>query len=235
MITCMIVDDEPLAVQLLEDYIAQSGSLRLAFKCYHAMDALRFLKQQPVDLIFMDINMPKLTGMELASLLSPEQKIIFTTAYSEYAVQSYEKNAIDYLLKPITFDRFLKAVSKVEKLVDTKADEKELSKDMEGKAVFVKSGKSIVKISIDDILFVEGLKDYVCIHTQSEKLVAYKRMKDLEETLPTHFMRIHNSYIVNLDRVSRFEENHLFLGQERIPISDKYRDQFLRQINRRLL
>jgi two-component SAPR family response regulator len=117
MITCLIIDDEPLAVQLLEDYIAQTEGLQLSHKCYNAMEALTFLKNNEVDIIFLDINMPKLTGIELSSILPETQKIIFTTAYSEYAVESYEKNAIDYLLKPITYERFIIAIKKVEKLL----------------------------------------------------------------------------------------------------------------------
>lgn len=234
MIKCLVVDDEPLAVQLLEDYISQTDFLQLTFKCYHAMDALRFLKQQPVDLVFMDINMPKLTGIELASLVSPSQAIIFTTAYSEYAVQSYEKNAIDYLLKPITFERFMRAATKAEKVLVGEKPGSSQPESSDDNSVFIKSGKSLVKLALDRILFIEGMKDYVTFHTPDDKLVAYKRMKELEETLPQNFLRIHNSYIINLGFVNRFEDNHVYIANERIPVSDKYREQFLEKISSRL-
>jgi two-component system, LytTR family, response regulator len=235
MITCLIVDDEPLAVQLLEDYIGQADFLSLAHKCYNAMDALKFLKGQEVDLIFMDINMPKLTGMELSSLLPPGKKIIFTTAYSEYAVQSYEKNAVDYLLKPITFERFMKAVVKAEKLIAGERPASTVATSVDNSSFFIKSGKSLVKLAFEKIFFIEGMKDYVTFHTSGEKLIAYKRMKELEETLPANFLRIHNSYIVNVQYVNRFEDNHVFINNERIPVSEKYRDAFFEKINSRLL
>jgi two-component system LytT family response regulator len=228
MMTCLIADDEPLAVKLLEDYIRQCGSLQLVHKCYSAMDAHKFLKQQSVDLLFLDINMPKLTGMELTSLLNPLQKIIFTTAYSEYAVQSYEKNAVDYLLKPISFERFMKAVDKAEKLVGLPAaDSKTLNS-------FIKSGKAIVNINFDKVIFIEGLKDYVAFHTADEKIVVYKRMKELEETLPANFIRVHNSYFVNMSHISKVEDNQVYAGVHQIPVSDKYRDIFLERVKKGL-
>lgn len=235
MMTCLIVDDEPLAVQLLEDYIRQTDFLYLVHKCHTAMDALGFLKKNEADLLFLDINMPKLTGMELTSLLPADQKIIFTTAYSEYAVQSYEKNAVDYLLKPITFERFMKAAVKAEKLITGGKGQENNVVTSAAQSVFIKSGKAMIKVAYDSILFIEGLKDYVTFHTTTEKLVAYKRMKELEETMPAHFIRIHNSYIVNTQHITRMEENHVFTGEERIPVSEKYRDLFMEKINRRLL
>jgi two-component system, LytTR family, response regulator len=236
MISCLIADDEPLAVQLLEDYIRQTDFLLLSHKCYNAMEALRFLKTNTVDLLFLDINMPKLTGMELASLLSPHQKIIFTTAYSEYAVQSYEKNAVDYLLKPVTFERFMKAAVKAEKLFA--AEKTEVSNTISSAdtaSVFIKSGKAIIKVAFDKIIFIEGLKDYVTFYTVDEKVVVYKRMKELEETLPANFIRIHNSYIINSHHINKVEDNHVFTGTERIPVSEKYREYFLQKITNRLL
>jgi two-component system, LytTR family, response regulator len=236
MISCLIADDEPLAVQLLEDYIRQTDFLQLSHKCYNAMEALGFLKTNAVDLLFLDINMPKLTGMELASLLSPNQKIIFTTAYSEYAVQSYEKNAVDYLLKPVTFERFMKAAVKAEKLFATaKTETGNTICSADTASVFIKSGKAIIKVAFDKIIFIEGLKDYVTFYTVDEKVVAYKRMKELEETLPANFIRIHNSYIINTYHINKVEDNHVFAGVERIPVSEKYRECFLQKITNRLL
>ena len=230
MITCLIADDEPLAVQLLEDYIQQVGNLHLLHKCYNAIDAHRFLKQQAIDLLFLDINMPRLTGMELASLLSPGQKIIFTTAYSEYAVQSYEKNALDYLLKPISFERFMKAVAKAENHFAEPIPEIPSVPQ-----TFIKSGKAIVNIDFDKVIFIEGLKDYVAFHTSDEKIVVYKRMKELEETLPAKFIRIHNSYFVNAKHISRVEDNQVFATDRQLPIGEKYRESFLQRIKAGLL
>jgi two-component system, LytTR family, response regulator len=236
MISCVIIDDEPLAVQLLEDHIRQTDFLYLVHKCHNAMDALAFLRSNEADLLFLDINMPKLTGMELVSLLSPRQKIIFTTAYSQYTVQSYEKNAVDYLLKPITFERFIKAVNKAEKLIAAERQAAgENSSSGDAGMVFVKSGKAIIRLELEKIICIEGLKDYVTIYTTSEKIVVYKRMKELAEELPVDFIRIHNSYIISIRHVSRMEDNHVLAGTMRIPVSEKYREGLLLKINGRLL
>ena len=230
MMTCMIVDDEPLAVQLLESHIRQAGNLQLLHTCYHALEAHQVLKRRPVDLLFLDINMPRLSGMELVSLLSPGQKIIFTTAYSEYAVQSYEKDAVDYLLKPISFERFMKAVDKAEKWMQQPA-----ARDTATASVFLKSGRTLVNIQFDSVLFIEGLKDYVAFHTLEEKIVVYKRMKELEESLPPYFVRVHNSYFVNTRQISRVEDNQVVIASRQIPVSEKYREPFLQKIRTGLL
>lgn len=228
-LSCMIVDDEPYAVNLLEEYTAQVSYLQLAHKCYNALEALDFLKSNTVDLIFLDINMPQLSGMQLSSLFPAGQLFIFTTAYSEYAVESYEKNAVDYLLKPITFDRFLKAVNKV-----LKEQESPVAKQQED-ALFLKTGKTIIRLQYDEIYFVEGLKDYVVFHAGSGKHIAYKRMKELEENLPVQFSRVHNSYIINRAHIRKIEDNQVFLIDAAIPISDKYRESFFATVNHQLL
>ncbi len=235
MISCLIADDEPLAVQLLEDYIQQTNFLCLKHKCHTALDALNFLKKNAVDVLFLDINMPKLTGIEMTSLLPPSQKIIFTTAYSEYAVQSYEKNAVDYLLKPITFERFMKAAAKVEKLHENSFSMDETLVQKEQSHTFIKCGRSIKKIAFNSIMFIEGLKDYVSINTTEEKLITYKRMKDLEITLPSNFLRVHNSFIVNLNSVKRYEENTIYIDNNQIPIREKYKEFFLAAIRKYVL
>jgi len=223
-IRCLIVDDEPLAVNLLEQYVLQVPFLSLSGKCYNAMEALLFLHKEEVDLIFLDINMPKLSGLEMAGSLSAHM-IIFTTAYSQHAVESYEKNAVDYLLKPITFDRFVRSVNKAYNLY---------KKDNEP-VFYIKSGKTIIKINMDDVLFIEGLKDYVTIYTAGNKHVVYKRMKELEDSLPGNFSRVHNSFIVNRDHIEKIEQNQVFIAAQSIPISDKYREGFLKEVNFRLL
>lgn len=228
-LSCMIVDDEPYAVNLLEEYIIQVPYLQLVHKCYNALEALDFLKNNRVDLIFLDINMPQLSGMQLSSLFTPDQLFIFTTAYSEYAVESYEKNAVDYLLKPITLDRFLKAVNKVLRLQQSPADKKTEP------VLFLKTGKTIIQLQYDNIWFVEGLKDYAIFHTSSGKHIAYKRMKELEENLPVQFCRVHNSYIINRKHIQKIEDNQVCIMDNRIPVSDKYRESFFEKVNHRLL
>lgn len=235
-ISCLIVDDEPLAVNLLQQYIESVPYLELAAKCYNSIEALSFLHKQKVDLIFLDINMPKLTGIELAKTLSPQQKIIFTTAYSEYAVESYELNAVDYLLKPITFDRFIKAVNKVVDHFKVSEEEQSIVVPVqEERHFFVKSGKAIVQIFFHEIYFIEGLKDYVSFHTTSGKHVVYKRMKDLEAILPEQFFRVHNSFIINRQHIRRIEDHHVSIGNELVPVSEKYRDSFYSLINKKIL
>lgn len=232
-IQCMLIDDEPYAVNLLEEYILQVPYLQLQHKCYHALEALEILKSGSPDLIFLDINMPHLSGMQLASLLPPKQLFIFTTAYSEFAAESYEKNALDYLVKPITFDRFLKSVMKASSLLSLPAEP--VQPAIAPQKLFLKTGRAIVQLEYQEVFLIEGLKDYVVFHTSSGKHIVYKRMKELEETLPANFSRIHLSYIVNRDHIRRIEDNHIFINQERIPVGEKYREQFLGRINKDLL
>jgi len=235
-INCLIVDDEPLAVKLLEQYVESVSYLRLAGTCHSAIEALSQLHQQKIDLIFLDINMPRLTGIELAKTLPQQQKIIFTTAYSEYAVESYELNAVDYLLKPITFDRFIKSVNKA--LEFFKISEEEQSfviPPQQEQHVFIKSGKAIVQIFFNQILFIEGLKDYACFHTKGGKHMVYKRMKELEILLPDNFLRVHNSFIINRNHVRKIEDHQVYIENELIPVSDKYRDRFYEAIQKQTL
>ncbi len=231
-IQCLVIDDEPYAVNLLEEYISQVPYLQLQQKCYNALEALDYLNHFQPDLIFLDINMPHLSGMQFASLLPPGQRFIFTTAYSEFAAESYEKNAVDYLVKPITFERFLKAVMKVVNGGNTaNADQPPAP----SRRLFLKSGKAIIQVDYEDVLYIEGLRDYVVFHCRQGRHIVYKRMKDLEGILPVNFSRVHLSYIINRDHILRFEDNHITIGQERIPVSDKYRESFLQTINQRLL
>ncbi len=230
-ISCLVMDDEPYAVNLLAEYIAQVPWLSLEHKCYNALEALDYLKTNNVDLIFLDINMPQLSGMQLTALLPAGQRFIFTTAYSEFAVESYEKNAVDYLLKPITLDRFLKAVNKAAPLFQPSSSVTETT----GQELFLKTGKTIVQLRYDEVCFIEGLKDYVVFHTAGGKHIAYKRMKELEEGLPSQFSRVHNSYIINRNHIQKIEDNHICIQDQRIPVSDKYRESFFEKVNHRLL
>ncbi|MBC5992193.1 LytR/AlgR family response regulator transcription factor [Pontibacter cellulosilyticus] len=223
-IKCLIVEDEPKAASLLEEYIHNISFLELCHKANNAMEALDYLNTAQVDLAFMDINMPGLSGLDLSDLLKGKLKVIFTTAYSEYAVQSYEKNAIDYLLKPITFQRFMQASLKAKEAIKlaNKAEGKEESKD----TIFLKSGKKIVQLNWSEIYYLEGYQEYVAVVTDHEKILVYKRMKEMEKLLPPQFMRVHNSFIVNITKVKKVEDNHIYILEREIPVSRKYKEGF---------
>ncbi len=237
LINCLIIDDEPNAVALLTAYVAQVPYLRLVHACYDAGEALAWIQGRRVELIFLDINLPGMSGMELALTVTGEQKIIFTTAYSEYAVQSYETAAVDYLLKPITLPRFLQAVGKAADALQASASLVPMTPVAAAVAdyFFVKSGKQIVRVRYDAIRYVEGLKSYVMLVTDTEKIIVYKRMQEMEVLLPSCFRRVHLSYIVNLNHIHRIEENHVLLPPARLPISAKYRESFLAAIRDRFI
>lgn len=233
---CLIVDDEPNAVNLLEMFIQQNTGWQILAKCYNAKEALHFLKTQSADLIFLDINMPQLTGMEMASLLPKETKIVFTTAYSEYAADSYHFQTIDYLLKPITLKRFYTALQKIE--THFGLPEAQHAPDRPATATeeyfFIKSGRVLQKILLKDILYFEGEKEYARLVSSNDKLLIYRRLKDIEEQLSPSFVRVHNSYIVNVARVDSIRDNHIFIGSKEIPISEKFREPFMNSIRPRV-
>ncbi|HVU55944.1 MAG TPA: response regulator transcription factor [Puia sp.] len=224
---CLIIDDEPNAGQLLQDYIGKVPYLTLKGACFDALEALEFLSHTQTDIIFLDINMPDLSGIELVNILPREQKVIFTTAYSEYAIQSYEYNAVDYLLKPITFKRFMMAIGKAATATPTPVPPEEY--------LFVRTDKKMIRVDLRDILYFEALKEYVCIHTKTQKIITYKRMKELLDKLPAHFTRIHNSYIVNGDHITRVEGNYVLVDDKNLPIGISYRDPFTEFIQQRAL
>lgn len=235
-ITCLIVDDEPNAVQLLDDHIRKVPFLQLKAKCYDAFEVLEFLKSDMVQLIFMDINMPQLSGMDLAAMLPKDQHIIFSTAYANYALEGYEYNAVDYLLKPVTFKRFMQAVTKAQALFAQPRQETTTAvAPATASYIFVKSGKQLIKVEYDKVLYLEALKEYVSIVAADQKLMIYKRMKELEEQLPANFIRIHNSYIVNIDHIQHIADNQVVTGKAKLPVSASYRDAFLQVVNKRLL
>ena len=234
---CLIVDDEPNAVNLLEMFIRQNTDWDIRGKCYDAHEALVFLRENPVDLIFLDINMPHLTGMEMAPLLPPQTSIIFTTAYSEYAADSYGFPTIDYLLKPITLRRFYAAMQKIENhFARPEPSAREISAPAppEDEYFFIKSGRMLHKVLLKDILYFEGDKEYARLVTPTQKLLLYRRLKDIEEQLSASFARVHNSYIVNIARLDSIRDNHVFIGAKQIPISEKFREPFMLRIKERV-
>jgi len=237
-IHCLIVDDEPNAVSLLEMLIEQNTSWELLGKCYDAREALAFLKTHPtIDLIFLDINMPQLTGMEMASLLPKDTRIVFTTAYSEFAADSYTFQTIDYLLKPITLKRFYSALQKIETHFSMLEGQSQRTPALPSlpseEYFFIKSGRALNKVLLKDILYFEGEKEYARLVSINDKILIYKRLKDIEEQLSPSFTRVHNSYIVNIARVDSIRDNHIFIGGKQIPISEKFREPFMNIIRER--
>jgi len=231
---CIIIDDEPNAVNLLEILIRQGTEWQLLAKCYDALEAMAFLKKNKVDFIFLDINMPQLTGMELAALLPQETKIVFTTAYSEHAAESYTFQTIDYLLKPVTLKRFLTSTQKIESHFGKKEPVAIPAPAHEKEYFFVKSGKTLSKIRLDEILYFEGEKEYARLVTSTGQLLIYRRLKDIQEQLPLPFVRVHNSYIVNTRQLEKIQDNHIFIAGKQIPVSEKFRPELMAVIQERM-
>ncbi len=231
-LTCVIVEDEPLARNLLTEYVKKVPTLQLIEACSNALKALEVLRNNSVDILFLDVQMPELTGISLLKILQKKPLVILTTAYSEYALEGYELDVTDYLLKPITFERFLKAVDKVTERIQERSkpvtQEITVTSDTKTPAfVFIKDGTKLVKVMLADILYVEGLKDYVTIHTKQQKITSLQRLKTLEEQLPSNqFIRIHNSYIVALQAIDIVHKNEVQIGDAALPIGDTYRKVF---------
>jgi DNA-binding LytR/AlgR family response regulator len=231
---CLIVEDEPLARNLLVEYVKKISFLELVDASSSPLQALEVLRNNPIDLMFLDIQMPEITGITLLRTLQKKPLVILTTAYSEYALESYELDVVDYLLKPITFDRFLRSVDKASQRISSPAAVVEAaSADPEKQFVFIKDGTKLVKINYDDILYVEGLKDYVTIVTKTQKVVSLQRLKSLETQLPADkFIRIHHSYIIALKAIDTIHKGEVQIGTAFIPISDSYRKAFKEFIER---
>lgn len=233
-IRCIIVDDEPLAVELLASYVNKIPFLELVGKYNNATDALDGIKQQQPDLLFLDIQMPEVSGMELSKMLPDDTRVIFTTAFDQYAVDSYRTGALDYLLKPITYATFLEACNKALQwfALVKQSDEKP---EEEIKSIFVKSEYKLLQISLDKIRYVEGLKDYVKIYTDDSPhpILSLMNMKAMEQMLPpARFIRVHRSFIVAKDKITEIDRNRIVFGDVYIPIGDTYKQAFNDFINR---
>lgn len=230
MISCLVVDDEQSAVDLLCAFVRKTPFLTLAGATTNPLEALSLLQAQPIDLLFLDIHMPQLSGLDLLRLLPGGTRVVLTTAYSEFAVQGFELEALDYLLKPIAFERFLKAAQKARPAaapLPTAPPEANIAADY----VFVKteSKGKMTKVDFADIVYVEGLKNYVAIQTQHDRVVTLLNIKDLEDRLPArHFMRVHKSYIVSLDKIRALDGNQIFFKGSNtfVPLGDTYRAAF---------
>jgi len=222
-LSCSIIDDEPLAAQLLESYVKKTPCLELHGVYNSAITAMRDLRSNPVQLLLLDIQMPELSGIEFAKILPPETKVIFTTAFPQYAVEGFRVSALDYLLKPISYEDFVHSVNKA---LDWFASIERQSTCEADRFMFVKSDYKLIRIALDDILFIEGLKDYVRIYLSSgEKLMSLMSMKKLEEFLPQpEFLRTHRSFIVHMPKVHAIDRLRIVFGEHFIPISDNYKD-----------
>jgi DNA-binding LytR/AlgR family response regulator len=230
---CLIVDDEPLALDVLETFVERLDNLELVCRCHNAVEAYTCLQTEHIDLIFLDIQMPKLTGIEFMKTLTNPPKVIFTTAYRDYALDSYELNAVDYLLKPISFERFLKAVAKV-----TPAEPKGIAAipvapahpetDYKDAFIYLKADKKMVKVMLSDILYIESLKDYIRVKTETKEIISYQKISFLEEKLPAgKFLRIHRSFIIALDKIQAFSATAVDIGKNEIPIGRFYKNEVL--------
>ncbi len=239
MYSCIIIEDEPLARNLMEAYVNKVSHLNLLHSFGNPLEALEFLRNNSVDILFSDIQMPEVTGITLLKILQKKPLVILTTAYSEYALEGYELEVFDYLLKPISLERFLKSVEKASKRLEEsqkKTVEKPIADvinfERNESIIFVKDGTKLVKIRLSDILYIEGLKDYVCIHVKDKdytikKVVTLQTMKSLEAQLPENqFIRIHNSFIISFDAIDAIDKEKVQIGKNFIPISDTYKKVF---------
>ena len=219
-IVCLAVDDEPPALDILKNYINAVPSLELAASCINAIDALNVLRSNRIDLMFLDIQMPQLLGTDLMRTLNNPPKVIFTTAFREFAVEGFELNAVDYLLKPISFERFLKAVNKV---MDIRLPQ-QAEQEMHDAYLYFRSDRKMHKVAMEDIIFIESLKDYIKVVTKSKTIITKQSISSIEERLPkTLFIRIHRSFIVSLNKVQSYTPELIAIGNEELPVSRTYR------------
>lgn len=235
-IMCLAVDDEPLALSVLTKYITAVSGLELAGSCANAMQALQMLQENHIDLLFLDIEMPQILGTDFIRTLKKSPKIIFTTAYRKYAVEGFELDAVDYLLKPISFERFLKAVNKVLQLnitaVDFVYNTTDIVSEVPNSCIYVRADRKMVKVLLNDILYIESLSDYVKITTTSKTIVTKQLISALEETLPKgNFIRIHRSFIIAINKIDAYNADNIQLGNKKLPISRLFKQNVNKILN----
>ena len=219
IINCIIVDDEPLSLDLLEGYVNKTPFLNLAGRCASAKEAMEVMTREKIDLVFLDIQMPDLNGLEFSKVIKDETRIIFITAYEKYALNGYKVEALDYLIKPVNYEEFLDAGNKAKKWFELTSNKSKEREAMD--SIYVKSEYRIIQVNLNDIIYIEGLKDYVKIYlgNQAKPILSLMSMKSLEEQLPTFsFMRVHRSYIVNLNKIKTIERDRIIFGNVYIPI-----------------
>jgi two-component system, LytTR family, response regulator len=234
---CTVIDDEPYALELIKDYIQRTPFLELTHCFSNPFKAMDFLNREKVDLIFLDINMPELSGIQLYKSLNLPPLVIFTTAYPEFAAESYEYNAVDYLVKPVRYERFLKAVNRASTFIQSVADsslrsDQDQQKQAEG-FIFIKSGNQLVKVFPGEILYVEAEGNYMCFHTKEKRVMSLLTAKEVLELLPGgKFVRIHKSFIISLDHLDAIERQDVVIGGKQIPIGTTYREHFMSVIKK---
>ena len=229
-ITCVIVDDEPMALNLVETYVKKTPFLVLKEKCSSAIEAMEFIKTEPVDLLFLDIQMPDLTGIEFSKMLPKETRVIFTTAFDQYALEGFKVEALDYLLKPFDYAEFLAAANKASNWFSLVKGKSKTKVSEEKEFLFVKSEYKQLKINLDEVLYFEGLKDYIKIWLkgQPKAILTLMNLKSLEEELPKDkFMRVHRSFIVSLQAIDVIERSQIIIRDQRITVSENYKPDFL--------
>lgn len=231
---CLAVDDEPLALDVIESHLSHFPELELAGRCANAIQAAEILKHKEIDLLFLDIQMPEITGINFFKSLEKKPMVIFTTAYGEYAVEGFELEAIDYLLKPIALERFTKAVEKAKEFYALKNSGEIESSTMDDEHIFVKSNQKLVRINYNDILYVEAFADYVKIFTPERRIVTLQTMKNMEAKLPSDkFCRVHRSFILAMKHVQAFSSTEVEVNGRKIPIGKNYKDNFVSLMKQR--
>jgi two-component system, LytTR family, response regulator LytT len=237
MITAIAIDDEPLALQLVSGYIEKTPGLNLVGKFDNPLDAIDFLATKAVDLIFVDIRMPDLSGLEFTRSMVKGPKVIFTTAYEKYALDGFRLDVVDYLLKPFSYEEFLKAVQKAQRLIRLEKGAPDKI-DSNNEFLFLKSDYKIKRINFNDILYIEGLKDYVKVYTKNSPnpVLSLTTMRLIESKLPeSKFMRVHRSFIVNLEKIDTIERSRIVFGKTYIPVSEQYKDKFQEYLDKNFL
>lgn len=237
MIRCLIIDDEPVALEILENYVRKTPFLDLKARCAGVAEALEQMQQHTIDLLFLDIQMPGINGVEFSRTIDPRVKVIFTTAFEQYALEGFKVNAIDYLLKPFNYEEFLRAAMRAKTWFDL-TENKEQTSNVSKDSLLVNSEYKLIKIALKDIRYIEGLKDYVKIFTdQSDRpILTLLRLKAMEEQLPANqFMRVHRSYIINLEKIDAIARSSVQMGRNEIPIADKYKAPFNEFLGKRFL
>ena len=235
MINCLIIDDEPLALDLLEDFISRVPFLKLVEKCSCAFEAMKVMEHENIELLFLDIQMPDITGIQFLKALENKPKVIFTTAYPEHAIEGFELDATDYLLKPFSFERFNKAVNKASEQIQSVVSAHQAQHDSsdEKDYIFIKSGYDTVKVQFKNIRYIQGLKDYVKIYTHEGTVLSLVSMKAILNRLPAdNFVRVHRSYIVAIDKIDLIQRRKISLGEKEIPVGDTFRKEFLEAIDK---
>ena len=229
---CIIIEDEPLALERTKSFVEKVPFLELCATFDNALHGLTYLKTHTADILFLDINMDELSGIELLERTRINSRVIITTAYQQYALKGYELNVTDYLLKPFTFDRFLQAVNKAYESIPQTPDEPAPSKSLEPSFLFIKTENRLEKVAVEDILYIEGMRDYRRIHTVHKRIMTLQNFKELEQLIPSNMVcRVHKSYMVALSKIDSIERSRIHIGEQLIPISETYREQFFALIS----